>query len=291
MRDRWLRRDDDLGFAQRYPAPAVPWTAEYGAVHGPFLAEVLDSPGLLRRFADGTRLPRDYGIGLDERVVEYPWLFAQRPSGRMLDAGSTLNHAHILDRLLPGLEALHIVTLAPEATAFRERGVSYLFADLRDLPLRDGFYDVVVSLSTLAHVGMYNERYGMRQTRAELPADELGRAARDLRRVRRPGGKRLATVPYGRREDHGWLRQFNAADVRELIDVLEPVRATLSVYAYSAWLAAEPATRRGLGAIPRLWSRSTPGRGLGRRRTRYCLRNSDNVAVPVDGFGLTMLVT
>ena len=72
----------------------------------------------------------------------------------MLDAGSTLNHAHILQRLRPAMDKLHIVTLAPEERAFPELDVSYLFADLRDLPLSDDVYDQVVSISTLEHVGL-----------------------------------------------------------------------------------------------------------------------------------------
>ena len=33
------------------------------------------------------------------------WLFTRDLSGRLLDAGSTLNHPHVLPRLLPGLRA------------------------------------------------------------------------------------------------------------------------------------------------------------------------------------------
>jgi SAM-dependent methyltransferase len=203
---------------------------------------MLDSEAIIHRFATDARLPPGYGVGLDERVVEYPWLFAQRPGGRTLDAGSALNHEHIVDRLLSRLAALHIATRAPEPVAFTERGVSYLFCDLRDLPLRDGIYDTVVSISTLEHIGMDNTRYGDPTVRAKSPAEELQHAAEELRRVTRPGGRILVTVPYGRREDHGWFRQFDAADVRGLLGAFEPAQTALVVYAYTAkgWQRSSP---------------------------------------------------
>jgi hypothetical protein len=92
----WLRHDDELGLRGRFPPPDIPWTEQYGQVHNAFMAEMLDSPAVLERFAGVRRLPRDYGAGLDTRVGEYPWL---RPAGRTLDTRSTLNYAHILGGL------------------------------------------------------------------------------------------------------------------------------------------------------------------------------------------------
>jgi SAM-dependent methyltransferase len=229
-----LRSDDDLGFFDRYPPPEQPWTEKYGVAHVTFVSDMLDNADIVARFATGRRLPRDYGVGLDERVVEYPWLFSQQPFvGRVLDAGSTLNHGHVLDRILPTVQALHIVTFAPESAAFTERGVSYVYADLRALPYRDGWFDVVVSLSTLEHVGMDNSRYGGPAPLSEEPRVELSRAVEELRRVLRPGGRIFVTVPFGCREDHGWLRQFDCGDVAELMRLLGPA-TTVSIYGYTA---------------------------------------------------------
>jgi SAM-dependent methyltransferase len=232
-----LRRDDDRGLRDRFPPPGTPWAERYVAAHRTFVGAMLDDDRMVARFATGEQLPPDYGLGLDERVVEYPWVFAQQLFGRVLDAGSTFNHAHILDRLLPSLDALHIVTLAPEEIAFTERGVSYLFADLRELPLRDGLYDAVVSISTLEHVGMDNSSYGAAPGRSNDPDLELRRALGELRRVACPGGRLLVTVPYGRPDDHGWLRQFDAAAIAGLVKDLGTANAAVRVYAYepSGW--------------------------------------------------------
>jgi SAM-dependent methyltransferase len=194
----------------------------------------LAAPTVVDRFAAARRLTPSYGIGLDERVVEYPWLLSRRPSGRVLDAGSTLNHAHVLDCFLPLFSSLHVVTLTPEERSYTERGVSYVYADLRDLPFRDSYYDTVVSISTLEHIGMNNVRYGA--TGAEPSAEPrraMLAALTELRRVLAPGGLFLATVPYGRAEAHGWFRQFDRGDVEDLVAGLDARSASVDVFEYS----------------------------------------------------------
>lgn len=218
-----------------FPPPQRPWTEEYLAIHTEFLEHVLHDDGLVRSIGRG-HPPRGFGVGLDERVVEYPWLFAQCPRGSTLDAGSTLNHAHILERFQPLVEELHIVTLAPEERSFPERGVSYVYADLRRLPYHDAYFDTIVSLSTLEHVGKDNSRYGGAREEAD-PDQELRTVLGELRRVLAPGGTILVSVPYGQREDHGWFRQFDRDDVERLTALAAPRRLELTVFAYgySGW--------------------------------------------------------
>ncbi|MBA2616395.1 MAG: methyltransferase domain-containing protein [Actinobacteria bacterium] len=224
-------------WTERYPPPETPWTELYVERHRALLCEALDDPKLRARFESRQRLPRGYGRGFDERVVEYPWLLAQRPSGRTLDAGSTLNHAHVLDRFLPLLASPHIVTLAPEAVSFPERGVSYVYADLRELPYRDALFDTVVCVSTLEHVGMDNAAYGADEGRAADPDRELLRVLAELRRVVRADGRLLVTIPYGRAEDHGWFRQLDRNGVERLVELASPRRYRLTVFRYgeSGW--------------------------------------------------------
>ena len=181
-------------------------------------------------FARSAPLPRGYGIGLDERVVEYPWLLPRVPRGRILDAGSALNHAHVLERFLPRLDELHIVTLTPEPFSLDDPRITYTYADLRDLPYPSAHFDAAVSVSTLEHVGMDMSVYGAAPARAEDPNPELQDAVRELLRVLVPGATLLVTVPYGRREDHGWFRQLDRDD----LDTLLPAPATLDVYRYSS---------------------------------------------------------
>ena len=252
-----LRRSPSL--AKRFPPPERPWTEEYAAAHTAFLEHVLADEGMLRSVERG-RLPRGFGVGLDERVVEYPWLLSQAPRGRTLDAGSTLNHVHVLDRVQPLVEELHVVTLAPEAHSFPERGISYVYADLRRLPYRDAYFDTIVSLSTLEHVAKDNSQYGGPRGEGD-PDEELGRALAELRRVLAPGGVMLVSVPYGQREDHGWFRQLDREDVERLAALAQPHRLELTVFAYD---------RSG-------WRKSSPGAAAGARYRDY---TADSRPVP-----------
>jgi len=219
---------------ERFPPPEVPWTPEYAATHRAFLEAALDDVDLVARFAGKTALPDGYGVGLDERVVEYPWLISRLSGGRVLDAGSVLNHAHILDRVLPGIQSLSITTLKPEPQSFPERGINYHYGDLRELPFEDGSFDVVVCLSTLEHVGMDNSIYGGDEARSDNPRHEARRALSELERVSAPAGKLLLSVPFGRREDHGWFRQFDADDLADLLSASRFATATTEIFRYSA---------------------------------------------------------
>lgn len=165
--------------------------------------------------------------GLDERVVEYPWAFARlaalhTPGARILDAGSVTNHPATLAYCRrAGFTPLSIVTLRYEGYAEVSDDVRYEFADLRALPYRDGCFQIVLSLSTLEHVGMDNAGYGDSSGASVDPSAETARAVRELARVTAPGGTALISVPFGQRAHRGWLRVFDAQDLRVLTDAPE----------------------------------------------------------------------
>jgi glycosyltransferase involved in cell wall biosynthesis/SAM-dependent methyltransferase len=213
-------------------APAEPWTEDYAEAHREFVIRALDDPRILDRFRGEEPLPQEYGVGYDERVVEFPWVLTRDLSGSLLDAGSTLNHPHTLVRVRPRVDTLHVVTLAPEEEAYPFLDVSYLFADLRRLPLRDETYDRVVSMSTLEHVGMDNSYYGAGGERSQDPDAELAAAMRELRRVLKPGGTLFLSVPYGAPDDFGWLRVFSPESLDALIAAFEPESVTRTYFRY-----------------------------------------------------------
>jgi len=162
------------------------------------------------------------GAGIDERVVEYPWLFERVAAvadrhARVLDAGSVLNHWRVLDQWRSaGFPPVSIVTLGYEGFARVANDVRYEFADLRRLPYRDEWFNVVLCLSTIEHVGMDNRIYGSNVEAASNPTTEARRAMAELHRVTAPGGTLLLSVPYGARSNRGWFRILDAEELEQL---------------------------------------------------------------------------
>jgi len=215
--------------------PPVPWTHAYQEVRQRSLREALNDGGVLERFATGAPLPDGYGRGLDERIVELPWCVAQLPvaPGRLLDAGSSLNHALLLD--LPQLSRMrmHVVTLAAEPGFLWQPGVSYVFEDLRALPFADGLYDVVVSISTIEHVGCDNTYYVGGAASPEARLDDFVLAVREMRRVLKPGGVLLMSVPYGAHQFHGAFQQFDRQRLSAAEEAFGPAEVTESFFRLS----------------------------------------------------------
>lgn len=208
-----------------------PFSTGYGAYKETRIRGVLERGD----FRAG-RLPEGYGLDLDERVIEYPWLLSHLPPGPglLLDAGSALNFRFLLD--LPALAAktVHICTLAPERQSFWRRGISYTYQDLRRTCFRDGFFDYVVSLSTVEHIGLDNGRFYTGQSPSPRdPASHLD-AIREMARSLCPGGRLFLTLPYGRHSDHGWLQIFDAAMLDRAVHAFGPRDVTEQIFRYTA---------------------------------------------------------
>jgi SAM-dependent methyltransferase len=182
---------------------------------------------LLERMRGGEPLPLNYGVDVDERCVEFPWTLAQLGSDPevVLDAGSTLNHDYIVS--WPGLanKSLYLLTLAPEPDCFWWRGISYLYADLRSIPLRDNYCDTITCMSVLEHIGFDNTVYTLDNAYREHNPDDFMQAIAEMRRVLRPGGRLLLTVPYGRYERHDWFQQFDCNLLSRALDAFGPAQS------------------------------------------------------------------
>jgi hypothetical protein len=194
-------------------------------------------------FCSGHRLPDRYGLHLDERVVEYPWVLSRLDIGErlLLDAGSTLNHQYIVDHDILAGRRIVIYTLSPEQVISRAN-VSYIYGDLRSTILRSDYFDEIICISTLEHIGMDNTLLYSKDTRynEEKNEDYLS-AVKEFRRLLKPSGKLLITVPYGRYENHGWLQQFDQRMIDKMIKELACSLNKIVYYRYlpDGWQIAE----------------------------------------------------
>ncbi|HLA82644.1 MAG TPA: methylase [Thermoleophilia bacterium] len=192
---------------------------------------------MLELFRGGGELPAGYGARLDARVVEIPWALSRLAPGRatLLDAGSSLNYDHILSA--PALEGrvITILTLAPEPRCYWERGISYIYGDLRHTLFREAAFDEVTCISTAEHIGMDNAMYMKTDVGSDAP-DEGGylEAVAELRRITAPGGRLFMTVPFGRYENHGWFQQFNASMLDSAVEAFAPKRYSETIFEYGA---------------------------------------------------------
>ena len=113
---------------------------------------------------------------------------------------------------------LCILTLAPESNCFWQKGISYLFHDLRSVPIRDGYYDAIVCLSTLEHVGCDNIFYMRKDVFREHRSADFILALQELSRILKPVGTLFLTAPFGVYRHFGTFQQFDQKLLSRAID-------------------------------------------------------------------------
>jgi len=189
----------------------IPWSFGYLSYRKNFIKNVLSNEVLMQSFHAGNGLPGGYGIGIDERCIEYPWTLAHLSDmrGSLLDAGSTLNFDFILAHSALKQKIVHIMTLSQEENSFQRKGVSYFFNDLRNIPMNNGCYDAIICLSTLEHIGCDNTLYTGEELHYEARLDDFTAAMKEISRVLKKDGSLFLTVPFGIYKNFGTFQQFD----------------------------------------------------------------------------------
>ena len=198
-----------------------PWGIGYSFYKFTYIKNVVEKQ--LHDFRKGT-LPAGYGTGMDERVVEYPWVFSRMKKEEkvILDAGSSLNHWDILSLSCLQERTIYLTTLFYEGR-YNRKNVIYRYEDLRKLSFPNEYFDAAVCISTLEHVGFDNTfLYGTDERKKENDSSAYLQAVQELKRVLKKGGGLYLTMPFGAYKNHQWFQVFNAEMVDRLIQSFAP---------------------------------------------------------------------
>lgn len=230
-RRQWIRQKMLLSYQR---GGRKPWSLGYDIHKWNLIEKAINNEFLIEKFRYGLPLPPKYGEFLDERIVEYPWLFSRLTSvrGNLLDVGSILNHRLLLSHNLFGDKKVFFVNLAPESECLCRQGASYVFYDARSLPFKENFFDVVLSVSTLEHVGLDNTPFTGDPTFKEDSRRGYIDAVREMARVLKPGSPCFITLPFGRYRYDNCQQQFNSEMVEGLKESFGLRFAKESYYKY-----------------------------------------------------------
>ena len=182
-------------------------------------------------FNDGNLRP-GYGFRIDERIVEYPWLFSRLPTGRanLLDAGSILNYDYLVNKEPVSSKKLFISTLAPELACLWFKNISYVYEDLRETCYRDDLFDYIVSISSIEHIGLDNTMlYTNDRAKQENATDGYLAAVAEYHRILKPSGRLYLSVPFGKAANHGWFQVFDKTMVDRILETFVP-RSHVALY-------------------------------------------------------------
>ncbi|MDA3790734.1 MAG: hypothetical protein PF503_19850 [Desulfobacula sp.] len=200
-------------------------------------------------FGQNGVVPKGYGRNLDERVIEYPWIYSRLSNkvNSILDAGSSLNYEYLLS--LPHIaEAdVTICTQAPEKRCYWKRSVSYVFDDLRGMKFGSAVFDTVISISTIEHIGLDNTMlYTENKTKCEQDTSGYILAVQEFHRVSKKGGDCFISVPFGRAENHGWFQVFDEPMIQKVVKAFNPVKYEIEYFGYlkEGWHRSSPDSLR-----------------------------------------------
>jgi SAM-dependent methyltransferase len=224
----------------------IPWSKGYAIHKEESISKSISDVTILNEFSNN-KVPANYGYRLDERIVEYPWIFANLKKDKtiFLDAGSTFNFDYLLNHELIENKDKSFYTFYPEDKSFNHKRISYVYGDLRDLPFRDNFFEEIVCQSTIEHIDMDNSMYGY-DLKSTLNLDtnksyEYLKVIDELLRVIKTDGQLLLTFPYGKFENHGFFQQFDDEMVVRITDKMKDLGSyelTFFKYLPDGWIVA-----------------------------------------------------
>ncbi|MFB0562662.1 MAG: DUF268 domain-containing protein [Candidatus Lokiarchaeia archaeon] len=145
-----------------------------------------------------------------ERFIEYPWAFRNldQKITRILDVGSTGSYFPLALACL-GHE-VYVIDIRVYEYRSLHPNLKDIIGDIRHTEFPDNFFDAVTAISTIEHIGL--GRYGD-------PLDKEGdkKAIKEIKRILKPKGKLLLSVPYGKSAITKLNRVYDANQLQSIL--------------------------------------------------------------------------
>jgi len=126
---------------------------------------------------------------VSERQMEYSWVIKNinLTQGKLLDVGSS--DSGFLSDLLP--KTVEISAININQIKRTNSKVKFVKGDIRQTDFPDKWFDYVVCVSTLEHIGVKGRYHGNNDPDGDT------KAIQEMARILKPKGTLLLTVPYG----------------------------------------------------------------------------------------------
>jgi SAM-dependent methyltransferase len=178
-----------------------------------------------------------YGAGATERVIEIPWALSKYNGGpRVLEVGCSFaseNPEYIRALLALNIPELHGIDVSSVGAPHFIKKT----ADIRDSGYETGFFDFILCISTLEHVGKDNTKYY--KPVAELTWDRQSYSQPDtdalveMFRILKAGGKLIVTLPFGKFVDYGWFTHYDSQAISTLFQSIPSARISAEYFKYT----------------------------------------------------------
>ncbi|PKO01330.1 MAG: hypothetical protein CVU42_00550 [Chloroflexi bacterium HGW-Chloroflexi-4] len=152
---------------------------------------------------------------INERTIEYPWIaenIAELEKCQVLDVGAK-EGLPSTDILLNNSNIVYTIDINTTLITQTTNNLIIKKGDIRATPFESGFFDAVIAVSTLEHIGIPG-RYGIEKL------DDSGdfKAMSEIHRILKPGGKVFVTLPYGFGKSLPLNRLYNDARINTLFE-------------------------------------------------------------------------
>ena len=121
------------------------------------------------------------------RAIEYPWCLSRVKDGKnILEVGCVTSYfSHVLSTKKRDMHGIDLREYPSKPKKMR-----FMREDIRTIELDKDFFDVIVSISTIEHIGLDGYGTEIKDNNGDLVA------MKRLKEALKPGGRFLITVPY-----------------------------------------------------------------------------------------------